>query len=243
MKDNRFSPEVIEQLRYYVYRLIDPRNGETFYVGKGKGNRVFHHINLEKEFEGDEIEDKLKRIRQINISGFEVAHVIHRHGMDEETAFQVESALLDAYPGLTNLADGKGSGDFGTAHALEIIARYSAEEAIFHHKAIIIAHNRSDLESKTVYEAVRYAWKMNIFKAREAEVVLASFQGIIKGVFIPHKWMQATISNFPDKEDRPDRIGFEGKEAPLEIRNQYLNKRIPDELRKRGSANPVRYTY
>jgi len=39
-----FSSEVIKKLAYYVYRLIDPRNGETFYVGKGKGNRVFHHV-------------------------------------------------------------------------------------------------------------------------------------------------------------------------------------------------------
>ena len=30
-----FPPEVIQQLRWYVYRLIDPRNGETFYIGKG----------------------------------------------------------------------------------------------------------------------------------------------------------------------------------------------------------------
>lgn len=146
MRENRFSPEVIEHLKSYVYRLIDPRNGETFYVGKGKGNRVFHHINLEIEFDGDEIEDKLLRIRQIRLAGFEVAHVIHRHGMDEETALQVEGALLDAYPGLTNLSDGKGSGDFGSAHAIEIISKYAAEEVVFHHKAIIIAHNLSDLE-------------------------------------------------------------------------------------------------
>ena len=36
---NAFPPGVIEKLKTYVYRLIDPRNGETFYVGKGKGNR------------------------------------------------------------------------------------------------------------------------------------------------------------------------------------------------------------
>lgn len=42
-KIDSFSPEVAEKLQYYVYRLIDPRNGETFYIGKGKGNRVFSH--------------------------------------------------------------------------------------------------------------------------------------------------------------------------------------------------------
>ncbi|WP_263312590.1 hypothetical protein [Campylobacter sp. LR264d] len=36
-----FSQEIIEQLGYYVYGLIDPRNGRYFYIGKGKGNRVF----------------------------------------------------------------------------------------------------------------------------------------------------------------------------------------------------------
>ena len=32
-----FPPEVVQALGHYVYRLIDPRNGETFYVGKGQG--------------------------------------------------------------------------------------------------------------------------------------------------------------------------------------------------------------
>jgi len=43
-KINEFPPEVIKELDYYVYRLIDPRNGETFYVGKGKDNRIFEHL-------------------------------------------------------------------------------------------------------------------------------------------------------------------------------------------------------
>ena len=33
---NAFPSSIHDELGYYVYRLIDPRNGETFYVGKGK---------------------------------------------------------------------------------------------------------------------------------------------------------------------------------------------------------------
>ena len=39
-----FSSEVINKLGYYVYLISDPTNGEIFYVGKGKGNRVFSHF-------------------------------------------------------------------------------------------------------------------------------------------------------------------------------------------------------
>lgn len=30
-----FSSDVCSKIGFYVYRLIDPRNGQTFYVGKG----------------------------------------------------------------------------------------------------------------------------------------------------------------------------------------------------------------
>ena len=67
-----FPPDVIQKLKTYVYRLIDPRNGETFYVGKGQGNRVFAHIRAEQVPDDDELSSKLKRIREIRLSGFEV---------------------------------------------------------------------------------------------------------------------------------------------------------------------------
>src|SRR4051812_48126083 len=138
-----FPPAVIAHLGTYVYRLIDPRNGETFYVGKGRGNRVFAHIRAEESISGDELDNKLARIREIRLSGLEVGHVIHRHGMDDATAFEVEAALMDAYPGLTNIAGGYGAGDVGAMHALEIIHRYSAEPAEFSHRALLINVNRS----------------------------------------------------------------------------------------------------
>lgn len=239
-----FPQEVIDKIEWYVYRLIDPRNGETFYVGKGKGNRIFAHICQEASVKLDELDPKLERIRDINISGFEVAHIIHRHGLDENTAMEVEAALIDAYSGLTNIAGGAGSSETGVMHAIEIVAQYAAEEAKLKHKALIITVNRSSLE-KSLYDATRYAWKLSLNKAQEAELVLPAVKGLIVGAYVPEKWLPAKKENFPDfaLDDRAGRIGFIGREAPLEILKYYKGKRVPDSYRRKGAANPVRYTW
>jgi hypothetical protein len=239
-----FPPEVADKLKTYVYRLIDPRNGETFYVGKGKGNRVFAHIRAEQKLEGDELSNKLKRIREIRVAGFEVAHVIHRYGMDDKTAFEVEASLIDAYPGLTSPVGGVGSNDYGAMHAKEIVRRYCAEPAVFPpgFKALLISVNRSATET-SLYEATRYAWKISKSKAKQAEVILATRQGLIVGAFIARDWLEATAANFPGREDALGRLGFIGEEAPAAPRELYVGKRVPDEYRKPGAANPIKYTW
>jgi hypothetical protein len=242
MQADSFSQQVSSQLGWYVYRLIDPRNGETFYVGKGQGNRVFSHIRDEQGIEGDELDNKIRRIRDIRVAGFEVAHVIHRHGMNETTAFEVEAALIDAYPGLTNIAGGTGSNDYGAMHAKEIISRYAAEEAKFEDKALLISVNRSAAE-RPLYEATRYAWRINVSRAKQADVVLSTLHGLIVGAFVAAEWLPATSENFPGREEVPGRYGFIGEEAPDELRQRYVGKRVPDKYRKRGAASPIKYTW
>ena len=235
-----FPPEVIDKLKTYVYRLIDPRNGETFYVGKGKGNRVFAHIRA--EIDGDDPGEKLKRIHESRAAGFDVAHVIHRHGLDDATASEVEAALIDAYPGLTNAVAGSGSNEFGAMHAQEIVNKYQAVPAEFKHRAIIINVNRSATET-SLYDATRYAWKVDAKKAGRAEIVVAVRYGLIIAVFIAEQWLPATAEHFPRREPVPGRFGFVGREAPDEIRRMYIGKRLPDQFRKQGAANPIKYTY
>lgn len=236
-----FPSEVIDRLQNYVYRLIDPRNGETFYVGRGVGNRLYSHIRDELGNDSDEIGDKLRRIREIRLAGFDIAHVVHRHGMELSVAKEVEAALIDAYPGLTNIMGGEDSGERGAMHADEIIREYLAEPAVFVHRALLISVNRSASE-RPLYEAARFAWKLSQKRANEAEVVLAAEKGIIRGAFIPEKWLKATSENFPGRPDRLGRLGFVGREAPPEIHRIYIGKRIPDAYRF-GTANPIRYTW
>lgn len=38
-----FKASVIEELKYYVYALVNPLDNRIFYIGKGSGNRVFMH--------------------------------------------------------------------------------------------------------------------------------------------------------------------------------------------------------
>jgi hypothetical protein len=161
MQRDKFPIGVAEKLGFYVYRLIDPRNGETFYVGKGKDDRIFQHAKgvLSADISDEDAADlKLQRIKDISAAGLEVGHVIHRHNIEsEELAFQIEAAVIDAYPGLSNEVGGHGSGDYGVRHVEELITEYAAEEFEPKEKLILISIAKSyEEEGRDIY-ITRYA--------------------------------------------------------------------------------------
>ncbi len=243
---DRFPSEVADQLKWYVYRLVDPRNGQTFYVGKGKNDRVFQHAKDQLSANGDEDEINLKfqQIKAIRATGLEVAHIIHRHGIESETvAFQIEGAVMDAFPGLTNQIGGHGSGDYGVRHVFEIMTEYAAPEFIARHNIILISISKTfDDEAISIYDAARCCWIIDPERARQNELVLAHRRGLVVGVFRPARWMKATMANFPRlTQNEPRRWGFEGMEAEEEVANLYLRKRVPNSYRAKGAANPIRF--
>jgi len=228
---DRFDELTSEKLCYYVYRLIDPRNGETFYIGKGKGNRIFQHAKaaLQAGEDEDSLDLKFSRINEIMSSELSVIHIVHRHGLSDKEAMEVEAALIDATPGLSNIQRGYASADRGPMHVKQIHSLYSAEPVTFKHGVVLININHSYSSGIGVYDAVRYAWKINRHRASSCEYVLAVYKGIIKGVFIAEEWLEATQENFPGfprpEDGAPTRYGFQGKEAPKQIKDLYIGKR------------------
>lgn len=99
----------------------------------GRGNRVFAHVNLALKLEDDEDEVAVKndRIKQIRSAGLEVIHVIHRHEIPADAVSEVEAALIDAYPGLSNVQGGIASGVRGPMNAAQIVDLYDLPELEF----------------------------------------------------------------------------------------------------------------
>jgi hypothetical protein len=95
-----WRPGVAERLGFYVYVLTDPRTDSVFYVGKGTGERCFAHLAEARKTVADTKGDypKLATIRAIEGDGLDVKIDVLRHGLDEATAFVVESAAIDLLP-------------------------------------------------------------------------------------------------------------------------------------------------
>ena len=117
--------------------------------------------------ETNELGNSLKRIREIKKDRFEVALIIHRYGLDRKTAVEVDSALIDAYPEALNQGAGYCSDERGIMHSTQAIKLYKTKEIDFQHKVLMISINRSIEEANYVYEAVRYAWKLNPKKLKD----------------------------------------------------------------------------
>lgn len=233
----RFSQTICEKLRHYVYRLVDPRSEETFYVGMGTNNRVFDHVHaaLQPTEDEDEFDLKTELIRDIQNDGFSVTAIIHRHGLDRKMALEVEAALIDAYPELANIRAGHGSALRGCKSIEQVKALYGAREADFANiKAVIIKIRQTFVDERgSVYEAVRAAWKIDPNRVKGRPVV-ASVGGVIKGVYTDVKWRKS--------KKYPERYGFTARESREKAHKALIGCRLPTQYCRPGQANPIRYT-
>lgn len=80
---------------YYVYGLIDPRTNSIFYIGKGKGKRMFQHSSEKLRVHSNT--DKLQIIEEIHKDGLEVTHIIISENLNEEAALLLERLLIHRF--------------------------------------------------------------------------------------------------------------------------------------------------
>ncbi|RVW03825.1 GIY-YIG nuclease family protein [Rhodococcus xishaensis] len=153
---NPLSPRVAESLGLYVYALRDPRDQSIFYVGVGRGNKIYsldwdalgEAGTLDGEGVGDTDRDEtraawIQRIRDIYAAGYSVDHIVLRHRIDvahdaDAEAKEFTHVVIDAlrllehhpdHPVLTNLAGEPGDLENRAMSVMELTAQYSAQPA------------------------------------------------------------------------------------------------------------------
>lgn len=113
-------------MKFYVYELVDPRNGEVFYVGKGQKRRLFDH---EADASKGVHSRKCDMIRSIWADHREVdRRIVSRHD-DENEALQAEFDLIVEY-GLDNLTNVLPGGIMGAQVDLAHLAAAQQRKAL-----------------------------------------------------------------------------------------------------------------
>jgi hypothetical protein len=249
---NSIPQSVVQALQYYVYRLEDPRTGQPFYIGKGADQRVLQHewAALKSEIPSA----KFAKIQEILASGQEVRVVIHRHKLDEKTAYHVEAALIDAYGNLTNMVRGHDA-EFGAMPLNELIARYAAEPLDFPEPAILIKIEKewsNQLTPDALYERTRRYWVCSPHNRKPPpQYALAVARGLVREVYRIDRWIE--YRGWPEDRDYSRNAdpnaqwpagqllrGFVGGVAH-ELAGLKL-KSIEDRMKK-GAQNPITYLH
>ena len=233
-----FPRSVIERIGTYVYALKDPQSGEIFYVGKGTGNRVFAHAAATSPDLSET--EKISRIRAIHAAGLEVRYEILRHGMTDDQAFEVESALIDfiGLEGLANIVAGMDADRRGRMTVNEVIAQYDAKPIVISEPSILVIINRlfrRNMTPEQLYEATRGNWVLSERRNR-AKYVFSVYNGVVRQVYAIRGW-SAAIARSPTQKVQ-NRWRFEG-EVATDLAH-YIGGNVQAYL-KPGAQSPTRY--
>ncbi len=199
-----FSESVQEALGWYVYALRDPSDKRVFYVGKGRGNRVFEHAHHALSVEDEEgVSQKIALIQQIHARGDEVDAFVLRHGIpSEQAAYEIEAAVIDTLRlldptldndlfGLTNLVLGHHHALKGLSSAQQVVALYEAPAAPpITVPAILVKIPQQwtpTLSGEQIYETTRQWWVIGPKRDR-ARYAFAVNRGIVREVYAIEAW-------------------------------------------------------
>lgn len=254
-----FSAHVAEKLGWYVYALRNPIDERVFYIGKGRGNRVFAHAQQAQAFKGeDELGQKIGLIKEIHATGRTVEAFIIRHGLlSEELAYEVEASLIDVlrlldpaqsnrFFSLANAALGHNASTRGLASVEVVSSLYDAPQAPeINVPALLIKIPglwTPTMTAHELYEATRQWWRLGANRAKAGHA-FAINHGVIREVYRIDSWEPGWLINeqwtTTPQKNPADRWRFSGVVDTV-LSSIYKNTSVKN-LYKPGEANPVRY--
>lgn len=172
------------------------------------------------------------------------------HGLkDEETAFRIEAAVIDALGlnQLTNLVRGWRSLQTGRMTLDELTGFYAAKPVEIKHRALLIRVNklyRHGMDKVDLYEATRGIWRLGE-RRTNVEYAFAIFHGLVREVYQVKSWHPACTlpyqtRDFSGAAAASGRWEFEGAIATPEIRERHFGKSVHQYL-KHGNQSPTIY--
>jgi NUMOD3 motif len=85
------------EMTYYVYGLIDPRDNQVFYIGKGKDDRALSHFK-ESELSRSGNNRKNAKIRKLKKLGYSPVIEFYAQNIEDESlAYDIETSLIKKY--------------------------------------------------------------------------------------------------------------------------------------------------
>lgn len=137
----------------YVYKLIDPRDGAVFYVGKGRNRRAWSHEPA--AISGREPNPaKAERILEIVDAGLTVTVQIVSHHDTDEAAGAAEVALI-AQIGRESLTNATRGGEIGARLDPEERFRRENDDAIRDTVGLLLSLKPRDrVKDKPMYDFV-----------------------------------------------------------------------------------------
>jgi hypothetical protein len=224
-----FTPLTRDALGWYVYLLCDPRDGQAFYVGKGRGDRAFAHARdaLDVADHPELQTAKHDRILDIQAAAMEPTVLILRHAIKSpEQAYEIESAAIDLVnrfqPGLLlNVVLGHHHAQHGLMSAEEVETLYAAQPAPEPECVLLLVSlNHQWTPTITAADLRKYTtgwWRAGGVQRRQPKYILGVHNGVVRSAYRVRSWRLRAEGDWswtPQDEIDRNRWGFEVADAP-----------------------------